>query len=182
MAYNEIMTTTLAISSHTLSPNAISEALAQVTARLRLARWMRHASRGALGGLGVALVAVILAHLDLLPEWLPLEAVIPVTILLGIAAGTVTAFLQPISPMDAARLAEARLGLKERLSSALEFERTPQAALPADAVLLLRLQQEDAAAHARSLKAVEAVPLRLPWEAKAVGGGLIVFDPGPDPA
>jgi hypothetical protein len=153
-------------------PNAVSEALAQVTARLRLARWVRHAARGALAGVAVALVAVICAHFDVLPDWLPLEAVLPGAILLGVAGGTITTFLRPISLMDAARLAEARLGLKERLSSALEFERAPQAAVAPDAVLLMRLQQEDAAVHARSLKAVEAVPLRWPWEAKAMLGGL----------
>jgi len=153
-------------------PNAVSEALAQVTARLRLARWVRHAARGALAGVAVALVAVICAHFDVLPDWLPLEAVLPGAILLGVAGGTITTFLRPISLMDAARLAEARLGLKERLSSALEFERAPQSAVAPDAVLLMRLQQEDAAVHARSLKAVEAVPLRWPWEAKAVLGGL----------
>ena len=156
-------------------PNAISEALAQVTARLRLARWVRHAARGALAGVAVALVSVVCAHFDVLPDWLPLEAVLPGAILLGVAGGTGTAFLRPISLMDAARLAEARLGLKERLSSALEFERSPQAAVAPDAVLLMRLQQEDAAVHARRLKAVEAVPLRWPWEAKAVLGGLAVL-------
>ena len=156
-------------------PKAISEALAQVTARLRLARWVRHTSRGALGGVAIALVAVVCAHFDALPDWLPLEAVLPGVVLLGIAGGTITTFLRPISLMDAARLAEARLGLKERLSSALEFERAPQGAIAPDAVLLMRLQLEDAASHARSLKAVEAVPLRWPWEAKAVLGGLVIL-------
>ena len=156
-------------------PKAISEALAQVTARLRLARWVRHTSRGALGGVAIALVAVVCAHFDALPDWLPLEAVLPGAVLLGIAGGTITTFLRPISLMDAARLAEARLGLKERLSSALEFERAPQGAIAPDAVLLMRLQLEDAASHARSLKAVEAVPLRWPWEAKAVLGGLAIL-------
>ena len=156
-------------------PKAISEALAQVTARLRLARWVRHTARGALGGVAIALVAVVCAHFDALPDWLPLEAVLPGVVLLGIAGGTITTFLRPISLMDAARLAEARLGLKERLSSALEFERAPQGAIAPDAVLLMRLQLEDAASHARSLKAVEAVPLRWPWEAKAVLGGLVIL-------
>ena len=156
-------------------PKAISEALAQVTARLRLVRWVQHTSRGALGGVAIALVAVACAHFDVLPDWLPLEAVLPGVVLLGIAGGTITTFLRPISLMDAARLAEARLGLKERLSSALEFERAPQGAIAPDAVLLMRLQLEDAASHARSLKAVEAVPLRWPWEAKAVLGGLAIL-------
>ena len=156
-------------------PNTIAEALAQVTARLRLVRWVRHASRGALAGLAVGLVTVLCAHFDVLPDWLPLEAVLPGAVLLGIGVGTGTTFLRPISLMDAARLAEARLGLKERLSSALEFEGSPQAAVAPDALLLMRLQLEDAAAHARSLKAVEAVPLCWPWEAKAVLGGLVVL-------
>lgn len=156
-------------------PSAISAALAQVTARLRLARWVRHAARGALAGVGISFIAVILAHFDLLPDWLPLEAVLPGAILLGIAGGTVTTFLRPIAPMDAARLAEARLGLKERLSSALEFERAPQGTVSADVATLMRLQQEDAAVHARGLKAVEAVPLRWPWEAKAAAAGLAVL-------
>ncbi|MDQ2798995.1 MAG: hypothetical protein M3Y13_05055, partial [Armatimonadota bacterium] len=156
-------------------PSAISEALAQVTARLRLVRWVRHAARGALAGVAVSFVAVILAHFDLLPDWLPLEIILPGAILLGIAGGTVTTFLRPIAPMDAARLAEARLGLKERLSSALEFERTPQGAFSPDVAVLMRLQQEDAAVHARGLKAVEAVPLRWPWEAKAAAAGLVIL-------
>ncbi len=154
--------------------HVISHALAQITARLRLVRWVRHAARGALAGTVIALVAVALAHWDLLPDWLPLEAAIPIPIALGILAGTVTTFLRPISPMDAARLAEARLGLKERLSSALEFEKSPQSSDP-EAATLRRLQLADAAAHAQSLKSVDAVPLRLPWEAKAFAAGLVLI-------
>jgi hypothetical protein len=153
---------------------AISHALAQIAARLRLVRWVRHAARGALVGTGLALIAVVLAHFDWLPAWLPLEAAIPVPIVIGVLIGTVTAFLRPISQMDAARLAEARLGLKERLSSALEFEKSPQANDP-EAAVLRRLQLADAAAHAQSLKSVDAVPLRLPWEAKAFAAGLVLI-------
>lgn len=155
-------------------PSAISAALKQVTARLRLARWVRHASRGALAGVCFGLIALVFAHFDLLPDWLPLEALLPLALLLGIVAGTVTAFLRPIPLMEAARLAEARLGLKERLSSALEFEHSPQQTTP-DVALLIRLQLEDAAVHAQSLNAAEAVPLRWPWEAKAALGGLVLL-------
>lgn len=155
-------------------PGAITGVLAQITSRLRLVRWVQHAARGGLAGTVPALIAVVLAHFDLLPEWLPLEAAIAVPILLGLAAGTVTTFLRPISQMDAARLAEARLGLKERLSSALEFERAPQASDP-EAATLRRLQLADAATHAQSLKSALAVPLRVPWEAKAFAGGLVLI-------
>jgi hypothetical protein len=156
-------------------PNAISEALAQITKRLRLVRWVRHAARGALAGIVLALIAVALAHFDLLPDWLPLEAVIPIPILLGVFAGTVTTFLRPISRMDAARLAEARLGLKERLSSALEFESALEEKSDPESAILRRLQLADAASHARSLNAAQAVPLRLPWEVKASAAGLLLI-------
>ncbi len=155
-------------------PSAITGALAQITSRLRLQRWVGHASRGALAGTVLALVAVALAHFDVLPDWLPLEAALVVPILLGILVGTVTTFLRPISPMDAARLAEARLGLKERLSSALEFEKSPEASDPETATLR-RLQLADAASHAQSLKSADAVPLRLPWEFKAFAAGLVLI-------
>lgn len=155
-------------------PSAITGALAQIMLRLRLVRWVSHAARGGLLGTVPALIAVVLAHFDVLPSWLPLEPTISIPIVLGLAAGTVTAFLRPISQMDAARLAEARLGLKERLSSALEFEKSPQSSDP-ETVTLRRLQMADAAAHAQSLKSVEAVPLRLPWEAKAFLGALLLI-------
>ncbi len=153
----------------------VTQALASVSARLRLLRWVRHASRGALVGLALSLAAVGLAHFDWLPEPLPLEVLLPALLVIGIGAGTVTALLRPIPLMEAARLAEARLGLKERLSSALEFERSPRTAPDSEAALLLRLQAEDAAAHARSLNAAEAVPWRWPWEAKAAAGGLLLL-------
>lgn len=158
-----------------LGPNAISEALASVTARLRQARWVRHASRGLLAGIIVCLVAVAFSHFNLLPDWLMLEVLLPIVLLGGFGAGTVTAFLRPIALMDVARLAEARLGLKERLSSALEFERSPQTSMAPDAAILMRLQSQDAATYARSLKAADAVPWKWPWESKAVLGGLVLL-------
>ena len=160
-----------------LSPTerTVTQALAAVSSRLRRLRWVRHAARGALVSLGLALVTVALAHFNLLPEALPLEILLPALLVLGVGAGTVTALLRPIPLMEAARLAESRLGLKERLSSALEFERSPRAAGDPEAALLLRLQAADAAAHARSLNAAEAVPWRWPWEAKAAAGGLLLL-------
>ena len=68
-------------------PGAISAALAQISSRLRLARWVRHASRGALIGTAPALIALVLAHWDRLPDRLPLEAAVSVPLLLGLLAG-----------------------------------------------------------------------------------------------
>ncbi len=148
--------------------SALIAALGQVTTRLRRQRLLRDGSRGALIAVVLSLLAVGLAHWSLLPLWLPLEAALPALLLIGVVAGTVTAYAHPIDIMAAARLAESRLGLKERLSSALEFERSGQTPRDPEAALLLRLQQEDAAAHARRLQAADAVPLQWPWEARAL--------------
>ncbi len=156
------------------NPLALSAALLPVARRLRLARWLHHATRGALAAVLLSLLCVGLARVNLLSPRFPLELIVPLLLALGVAAGTVTAFWRPIAPADAARLAETRLGLKERLSSAWEFA---QSAPPADpeAALLRRLQQEDAAAHARALSLRDAVPLRLTGEMKALLTTLLVL-------
>ena len=64
-------------------PGALEDALAAVARRLRLARWVRHASRGALVAVAVSLVAVVCDHFDLLPDWLPLGGVIAAAFALG---------------------------------------------------------------------------------------------------
>ena len=140
-----------------------------------MARGVRYASRALLIATALCLAAVVLGHFALLPDWLPLEALLPGLLVAGLVVGVCAAYARPISPMDAARLAEARLGLKERLSSALEFERLGAPPDDPEAALLRRLQSEDAAAHARAVRAADAVPLRLPWEAKALIPALILL-------
>jgi hypothetical protein len=154
---------------------ALHSALAQVTRRLRLARWLGSASRGALIAVALSLLAVGLDHWHLLPKVLPLALVIPVLLLLGVGIGSLAALAHPVDAMAAARLTENRLGLKERLSSALEFERTGQTPRDPEAALLFRMQQEDAAACARGLQVADAVPLRLPWESKALIPAVILL-------
>lgn len=155
------------------SEETLTSALAPLAARMRFSRWVRYASRGALAGMGVSLVGVILAHFDLLPDSIPLEALIPIAIGAGVVAGTVPALLKPVTSMDAARLTETRLGLKERLSSALEFE--DEAAQGGRATVILRLQHGDALGHIRNLSPREAVPFRFVWELKALLAGAAVL-------
>jgi len=157
----------------TATPESLSRALTPLASRLRAFRLARYASRGALGGIAVSIVAVICSHLNVLPDALPLEAVIPVSIILGVVVGAVPALLSRITSMDAARIAETRLGLKERLSSALEFEKDPAAS--GQAAVLFRLQHVDALGHARSLAPREALPFRATWEMKAVLGGFMLL-------
>jgi len=149
-------------------------ALHQVVARMRWVRWVRCAAFGALIGEVVALAAVVLGQFDLLPDWLMLEILIPFCILAGVVTGSIVAAVKPISIMAAARIAETRLGLKERLSSALEFgtvrnERDP---IPP---LLVQLQQRDAAMYATHIRPKEAVPFKWPWQLKALIAMTVVL-------
>ncbi|BDI34512.1 hypothetical protein CCAX7_65630 [Capsulimonas corticalis] len=158
-----------------IQSGAISSTLRQVKGRLRRERWIRQASLGALVGVGLSLMIVALDKFDLVPDWLMLEWFIPFAILVGVGVATITAFSQPISTMEAARMAEVRLGLKERFSSALEFERFGRQEIDADQAMLLRLQQQDALAHARGLRASDAAPFRLPWQTKALIAASLVL-------
>ncbi|MCW3059074.1 MAG: hypothetical protein JWQ02_895 [Capsulimonas sp.] len=158
-----------------IQSGAISSTLRQVKGRLRRERWIRQASLGALIGVGLSLAIVALDKFDLVPDWLMLEWFIPFAILIGLGVATITAFAQPISTMEAARMAEMRLGLKERFSSALEFERFGRQEIDPDQATLLHLQQQDALAHARSLKPSDAAPFRLPWQAKALIAATLVL-------
>jgi hypothetical protein len=155
------------------SQETLTDALAPLAVRMRVSRWVRYASRGALAGMGVSLIGVILAHFDILPDSVPLEALIPIAIGVGVAGGTLPALLKPVTPMDAARLTETRLGLKERLSSALEFE--DEAARGGRATVILRLQHGDALGHIRTLSPREAVPFRFVWELKALLAGAAIL-------
>jgi hypothetical protein len=154
---------------------ALEDALGAVARRLRLGRWVRHASRGTLAAVAVSLVAVILDHFDLLPDALPLALIIALAFGIGLLGGTLTSLLRPINPMTVARIAEMRLGLKERLSSALEFERTGGSGSHALPETFLRLQRQDARDYAQRLKATEAAPIPIPWETKVLGPALLVL-------
>jgi hypothetical protein len=142
---------------------------------MRWLRWVRCAAFGALLGELVALAAVIFAHFDVLPDWMMLEVVIPICILVGAGIGTVFAYRRPVSLMDAARIAETRLGLKERLSSALEFEGVGRHARDPIPSILVQLQQRDAAVYAGSLRPKDAVPFKWPWQLKALIGMTVVL-------
>jgi len=137
-------------------------------------RWVRCAAFGALIGEAAALIAVVLGHFDLLPDWLMLEILIPFCILAGVVIGSIVAAVKPISIMAAARIAETRLGLKERLSSALEFgtARSDRDPIPP---ILVQLQQRDAAMYATHIRPKEAVPFKWPWQLKALIAMTVVL-------
>ncbi len=75
---------------------------------------------------------------------------------IGALAGAVVGLTRPVSLMDAAQLADRRLGLKERLSSGIDFLQRG-ASDP-----MMAAQLVDAAEHSRQLRPREVFPFRPP--------------------
>jgi hypothetical protein len=115
--------------------------------------------RGATGlGAGAAVSGVLLALLRLrvLPEDAFAEELLLAPPLIGLAVGIGLAYVQRIAPLDLARLAEQRLDLKERFSTAVAL------GSGMDADPLVRRQIADAEAHAaaRAQDLPRALPIR----------------------
>lgn len=88
---------------------------------------------------------------------------------LGALAGVGIGLTRRVSLMDAAQLADQRLGLKERLSSGIDFmERGPGDPMTA-------AQLADAAEHSSRLRATEVFPFRVPREAKFFAASLLLL-------
>lgn len=137
---------------------ALGEALALVAGRERGQRRARGGVRGLIVALTADLALAALWRADLLPDGPFLLPTLAALAILGTAIGAYVSSRTELSPMQAARLAEGRLPLKERLSSALEFGPLPGSSA------LLALQHADAEAHARTLDTRGAVPRRIPRE------------------
>lgn len=138
--------------------DALGETLALVAGRVRSQRRIRGGVRGLLVALAVDILLAGLSRAALLPDDFPLFPILVIVAGIGAALSAVLSSRSVLTPMDAARLAEASQPLKERLSSALEFSHAPLSPL-------LGLQHADAEAHACALNTRQVVPRRLPREA-----------------
>lgn len=119
-----------------------------------IATW---AVRLVLGGL--ILNALWLAGSRVFPYTVPTTVLPAVPLGLAALGALVLVFWRP-EPGRVARLADRQLGLKERVTTAVELER--QAAAPDGAPApLTDLQLADAVAHLRHVEPVEAFPIRL---------------------
>ena len=96
------------------------------------------------------LVAMRLSPLGVQLQWLVLPPAI-----LGVA-GLVAAFVWPIPIENIARRADARLGLKERLITAIELQRSK------NSHPLAGIQLHDAVEHVRQVEPLDAFPVKLP--------------------
>jgi hypothetical protein len=148
---------------------ALSDIVRGVRRRLALAAALRIVSRSS-AGVALLVLAWALATM-VVPVPLPLRAVA-----LGAAGGIVVALLglswalRP-STLAAARVADRRFSLADRLSTALELQ-SAQSRVEG----LARLQIADALQHAQGLAARDVVPITLPREAwLVIGTGLAIL-------
>ena len=140
----------------------------RVRQRLGLAAALRTVARSSAG---VALLILAWALTTMIvPLPFPLSAVAA-----AVAGGVLAALLglswalRP-SPLAAARVADGRFGLADRLSTALEL-----LSAPSRGEGLARLQIADALEHAQGLAARDAAPIAVPREAwLAIGAGLAI--------
>jgi hypothetical protein len=133
--------------------------LRSLSRRLRLARAFAASVRFLIVGLALALVPLLTK--GLFPTAGPLVAA-------GLAGGlallgVLYGLLAPLPAAHAARLADQRLHLKERLTSAREH--LSAAGGPGDAADIVRAQLAETAARLREIRAQDAFPPRLPREA-----------------
>src|SRR5690349_4000109 len=145
-------------------PQPLTRSLRAVTLRVRLQRALDAGTTLALAGLGAAALVLGLLKAGVLPEaeavlWLYAAAALPA---LGAFIGTV----RPVSPLLAAQLLDRSHDLRDRIASAVAFSAKPEASLtPFESAAI-----DDAAAHASSLRASRAMPLRTPRDLVACVG------------
>lgn len=133
--------------------------LRSLSRRLRLARALTASVRFLIVGLALALVPLLTKGLFPVAGPLVAAGLAGGLALLGVLYG----LLAPLPAAHAARLADQRLHLKERLTSAREH--LSAAAGPADAADIVRAQLAETAGRLREIRAQDAFPPRLPREA-----------------
>jgi len=170
------MTTQAVVLTLTDAPRALRRALLWLRLRLRLVLAVR------LAVVGVAIVsppaALAVLFFRLRDTWYP--QLLPEAALgLAVLTAIVIAVGWRLPSVAVAAAADRRLGLKDRIGSALQFVRAPEPTGMEQATIL------DALGHLRLLQPGEAFPLRLPraWRPAALGlVALILVQTLPIPA
>ena len=150
----------------------IEARLREVGRRIRLLRVVAWGTRGVFIGVLAALVPLAVKHMLPLPAWI-VAAGLPA---LGALSGTLLALCWRLTERQAALAADVRLGLKERFTTALEFE-PARAGSPVVQALFAETVR-----RAESLRVGDAFRFRLPREARllaaaAAAAATLVFLP-----
>ena len=149
-------------------PQALNATLQAATRRIRFLLALRYVSRALCWSSLICLIAVGMSKLHLMfepPTPLTLFGIIGVSVLAGFAA----AFVRRLTPLAVAKSTDRRTDLKDRLSSALEFQSAgidPSAPFYGE-------QLADAARAVQSVDLKAAYPGRLPKE--LVAGVLLAL-------
>jgi hypothetical protein len=102
----------------TTTPAPLQHTLARVTRRVRLLRAVRFGATGLLAGAFLTFAALLLFRLRVLDPESANDTLFPLPPLVGLLIGAIWGATRPVPPLAALRLAEQRLDLKERLSTA----------------------------------------------------------------
>lgn len=140
-------------------PNALNATLQAATRRIRFLLALRYMSRALCWSSLVCLLVVALSKLHLVFET-PAPAVLGGVIGIAVLAGFAAAFVRRLTPLAVAKSTDRRTDLKDRLSSALEFQLTgmdPSAPFYGE-------QLADAARAVQGVDLKAAYPSRVPKE------------------
>lgn len=140
-----------------------AEALARRLQVLRVLYWAVRC------GLVAAVVALLLMLVHVSGHFEPVYLWSGGLMALALAAGLIWGSLRRVTPLAAAAHTDERLGLKERLSSAIQFLGQPQASGLVPALVT------DAAAAAEGLEPARIYPYCASREVKYLGGAALAF-------
>ena len=148
--------------------SGFTEQIDQAKRRIRIILTVKWAFRALCLGLGLSVSWFVISRLRLVSE----PSVNQVILIIGVAglAGIIFGATRRLSPFETARLIEDRAGMKDRLSSAIEFNASDSL----DPIILQ--QREDAKAAATNIDLMKILPFKLGREsAFLVGFGLLLF-------
>lgn len=151
----------------TMHETEIRNAIDRLVRRLRLVRTLGYLVR-------FALAAAMILCLGLIGDkFAPLSArawtVLLWTAVLVLVAGTAAGYLRRVSRLHAAKLADVRLGLDDRLSSVVDFSRAGE---PTD---FMRAHVAETARHLNRVRPGEAAPFHLPRGLWLLGVAVVVL-------
>ena len=141
-------------------PTALNAMLQAATRRIRFLLALRYMSRGLCWSSVACLLVVTMSKLHLLFDTTPAPAVLSGVIGLAVLGGFAAAFVRRLTPLAVAKSTDRRTDLKDRLSSALEFQQTgmdPSAPFYSE-------QLADAARSVQGVDLKAAYPSRVPKE------------------
>lgn len=143
----------------------IADATARLARRINIHNMLKLVSVFMLWGAGASVALAFVSKFVVIP--IPLALTVSFALGICLIVGVIRGMLARVSPLEAAMMADVRVGLKERLSSAIELMGEE------DRSEMAELQLEDAADHARSLDPKSVCPRVFPLAAKILPLSLL---------